>query len=78
MNELQANIQIFSEYVNKTEEERASIINTGMFNSFIEAYLIATLEDMGKDAEEIEEAKRTLKSILDTTSAMEVKTRNKQ
>lgn len=46
MDELQANIQLFTEYVNKSEEERASIINTGMFNSFIEAYTIATLENM--------------------------------
>lgn len=70
--ELEKNAQLFKEYVHKTKEERAQIINTGMFNSFIEGYLVATLDAMQTDSETITKAKRTLKRVLDTTSAQDV------
>lgn len=63
--------QVFRQYVNMSEAERAAVINTGMFNSFIEAYLTVTLYSMNLPIEKIRLAQGVLKSVLDDTQAAE-------
>lgn len=62
--------QLFSNYVSMSEQERAKIIDTGMFNSFINAYMTATLYAMEMPIEKINQAQEFLSSILDETDAL--------
>ena len=40
-------IKLFNEMLTMSEEKRCEIINTGMFNSIIQGYLVVTMENMG-------------------------------
>lgn len=67
-------IEIFRRMIETTEEERAAMITSGMFNSFIEGYMIATLQELGYSKEEIEKAAACLYyDIFDTMTATEAK-----
>lgn len=69
----EAHIALFKEFVNKSEEELNEIINTGMFNSIIEGYLIITLKGLGASNEDIKKARIELKAVLDETTAGEAR-----
>ena len=49
-------LKLFKEYVGKPKEELDAIINTGMFNSIIEGYLVLTLTGLNYTPEDIQEA----------------------
>lgn len=64
--------QALDQYITLSEVERAAaVIDTGMFNRFIEAYLTVTLHSMNFPTEQIKQAKRTLKGVLEDTQATE-------
>lgn len=65
----------FIRYVSMTDEERAAVIVTGLFNSFISAYMTLTLRELfgSSDDERIIDAARILGEILEDTQALRVK-----
>jgi hypothetical protein len=66
-------LKLFEEYVGKPKEELDAIINTGMFNSIIEGYLVLTLTGLNYTPEDIQEAQEELKAVLDTKTATEAR-----
>ena len=68
-------IEEFVRYAGMTDEERAAVIDTGLFNSFISAYMTLTLREFFGDAEDerIARAEKILKEIMDDTSALEAR-----
>jgi hypothetical protein len=66
-------LKLFEEYVGKPKEELDAIINTGMFNSIIEGYLVLTLTGLNYTQEDIQEAQEELKAVLDTKTATEAR-----
>jgi hypothetical protein len=68
-----AHTALFTEQLQKTPEERDSIIQTGLYNSYIAGYLAFTLEDMGHSPEEIGRAVGVLLRTLDTHTAKEAR-----
>ncbi len=66
-------VELIKEYVQMPEEKLDAIINTGMFNSIIEGYLVLTLKAMGKSEDEQIKAQYTLKRILDEVTATEAR-----
>lgn len=66
-------IALFKKYTLKTQEELDAIINTGMFNSIIEGYLILTLQGMNCDADVIRTARTELKNVLEEVNATEAR-----
>ena len=65
------NEQMFIDLINKSEEEIAGMIDTGMMNSFIEAYAVISMKDAGFKVRDIK--KLDFKYIFDFTNAMEAK-----
>ena len=65
----------FIRYVSMTDEERAAVIDTGLFNSFISAYMTLTLREFfgSSDDERITDAARILGEILEDTQALRAK-----
>lgn len=59
----------FEYYINLSKEEKAAAINSGVFNSYIEAYLIATLYAMNISKDKIKLSTGVLHSLLDDTPA---------
>lgn len=57
----------------KPEEELNAMVDTGMFNSVIEGYLIATLRSMDCSNPDIQEAVRALHRIFDDMDAAEAR-----
>lgn len=70
-----AHTALFTEQLQKTPEERDSIIQTGLYNSYIAGYLAFTLEDIGHSPEEIQRALDTLREELETHTAQEARER---
>ena len=70
-----AHTALFTEQLQKTPEERDSIIQTGLYNSYIAGYLALTLEGLGKTTPEINTALEALSVILDTHTAKEARER---
>lgn len=68
-------LAVFAEQVGKTQEERDSIIQTGLYNSYIAGYLAFTLEDMGHSPENIQRALDTLREELETRIAQDARER---
>ena len=66
-------LNLFKEYVGKPKEELDAIINTGMFNSIIEGYLVLTLTGLNYTPEDIQEAQEELKAVLDAKTATEAR-----
>ena len=66
-------LELFKEYVGKPKEELDAIINTGMFNSIIEGYLVLTLTGLNYSPEDIQEAQEELKAVLDAKTATEAR-----
>ena len=71
------NKETFTTYCMKTEEERQEIIDSGMFNSIIEAYLVNTLCELNYPFAKISEAAAELRNILDELPAAEAVNRAK-
>lgn len=67
--ERQAAADAFKRFLKMPHAERAAAVNSGMFNSFIEAYLVLTLYSMNAPKQQIALAKGVLKEILDDTPA---------
>lgn len=67
--ELQAAVKVFEHYLKMPKEEKAAAMDSGAFNSYLEAYLIITLYSMNAPKEQIRLATGVLKSILDDTPA---------
>ena len=66
----------FIRYVSMTDEERAAVIDTGLFNSYISAYMKLTLRELfgSSDDERITDAAaRILGEILEDTQALRAK-----
>ena len=63
---------LFEECAQMTDKQRAAYINTGCFNSYIAAYM-CIVQEMGTDAEQITEARQTLRRVLDTFRAEDAK-----
>lgn len=62
------------EMIATSDEKRCEMINTGMFNSIIQGYLVATMENMGYSKEDIQKAAYELyHNIFDTMNAGEAK-----
>ena len=55
--------------VAKPEEELNAMVDTGMFNSIISGYLVATLKSLDYKAEDIQAAARELHRIFDEMDA---------
>jgi len=68
-------LALFAEQVGKTPEGRDSIIQTGLYNSYIAGYLAFTLEDIGHSPEEVQRALATLREELETHTAQEARER---
>lgn len=66
-------LKLFKEYVGKPKEELDAIINTGMFNSIIEGYLVLTLTGLNYTPEDIQEAQEELKAVLDAKTTTEAR-----
>lgn len=60
---------VFKRYASMSKADRAAVIDTGMFNSIIEAYLTVTLYSMNAPKAKIELARGVLKAVLDDTPA---------
>lgn len=70
----QEHIDLFQEMLNTSEEKRCAMINSGMFNSIIQGYLVVTLKELGYSEEQIDEAAARLQyGIFDTVTADEAK-----
>ena len=65
----------FIRYVSMTDEERAAMIDTGLFNSYISAYMKLTLRELfgSSDDERITDAARILGEILEDIPALKAK-----
>ena len=65
----------FIRYVSMTDEERAAVIDTGLFNSYISAYMKLTLRELfgSSDDERITDAARILREILEDIPALKAK-----
>lgn len=63
--ELEQKAALFKKCVQMTADERAAYIDTGCFNSYIQAYMCLVLREMGKDDAEIVTAKQMLKNMLE-------------
>ena len=62
------------EMIAASDEKRCEMINTGMFNSIIQGYLVATMENMGYSKEDIQKAAYELyHNIFDSMNAGEAK-----
>lgn len=70
-----AHTALFTEQLQKTPEERDSIIQTGLYNSYIAGYLAFTLEGMGHSPEEVARALDRLREELETHTAQEARKR---
>lgn len=55
--------------VAKPEEELNAMVDTGMFNSTISGYLVATLKSLDYKTEDIQAAVRELRRIFDEMDA---------
>ena len=67
-------IKLFNEMLTMSEEKRCEIINTGIFNSIIQGYLVVTMENMGYSQEAIKKAAYELyHNVFDTVNAGEAK-----
>lgn len=69
----EAHKELFTEQLQKTPEERDSVIQTGLYNSYIAGYLAFTLEGMGHSPEDIQRALNTLCEVLDRHTAKEAR-----
>lgn len=70
-----AHTALFTEQVQKTPEERDSIIQTGLYNSYIAGYLAFTLEDLGYSPQDIQRALTVLAGELEVRTAQEARER---
>ena len=68
-------LRVFNQHMSKTPEERDSVIQTGLYNSYIAGYLAITLEEMGHSPEEIRRAVRVLANMLDLHTTQEARER---
>ena len=59
--------------VAKPEEELNAMVDTGMFNSIITGYLVATLKSLDYKTEDIQVAARELHRIFDEMDAAEAR-----
>lgn len=59
-NEENESISLFYEMMYKSEEEKDDIIDTGVFNTYIEGYMLYTLQALGCSDELIKNARNTL------------------
>lgn len=67
-------MEIIKNMIAMPEDERLEMINSGMFNSVIQGYLVATLENMKMDEETIKTAAYELyHNVFDTMTAAEAK-----
>lgn len=66
-----ANEQVFLDLINKSEEEIADMIDSGMMNSFIEAYAVIAMQDAGFKVKDIK--KLDFSYIFDFYGAKEAK-----
>lgn len=67
-------MEIIKNMIAMPEDERMEMINSGMFNSVIQGYLVATLENMGYSKEDIQKAAYELyHNVFDTMNATEAK-----
>ena len=57
----------------KPEEELNAMVDTGMFNSIITGYLVATLKSLDYKTEDIQAAARELHCIFDEMDAAEAR-----
>lgn len=65
--------KLFMQFIGKSEEELAAIIDTGFFNSIIEGYLVATLKGIEQDQKTIDEARVELRALFENMTALEAK-----
>ena len=65
------NEQMFIDLINKSEEEIAGMIDTGMMNSFIEAYAVIAMQEAGFKVKDIK--KLDFSYTFDFTNAMQAK-----
>lgn len=66
-----ADEQVFMNLINKSEEEIADMIDTGVMNSFIKAYAVIAMKDAGFKVKDIK--KLDFSYIFDFTTALEAK-----
>lgn len=67
-------MEIIKSMIAMPEDERMEMINSGMFNSIIQGYLVATLENMKMDEDTIKAAAYELyHNVFDTMNAAEAK-----
>lgn len=62
-------MSIFKHYADMSDKERAAVIDTGLFNEFIAAYMIVALDSIEISAQEIKTAKNALNSVFDDIPA---------
>lgn len=64
---------LFTRMMSTLEDEINAMADTGMFNSIIEGYLIATLRSLDYSDPDIQEAVRALHRLFDSMDAAEAR-----
>ncbi len=64
---------VFLKMMSATEDEINAMADTGMFNSIIQGYMIATLKQLDYKQNDIEAAVDALTAILDNMDAEEAR-----
>ena len=65
----QESIALLQKMITTPEEELNAMVDTGMFNSVIAGYLVATLKSLDYKTEDIQAAARELHRIFDEMDA---------
>ena len=65
----QESIALLQKMITTPEEELNAMVDTGMFNSIITGYLVATLKSLNYKTEDIQAAVRELHRIFDEMDA---------
>ena len=67
--------EVFAEYLSKSEAERQEAIDTGLFNSIIEAYMLNAMMELNYSFSQMQEATEALRGTLNGVSAAEAVSR---